>query len=317
MTFPLHCRDSGVFNIHNRCDRQLTRNATMNTPTTPNIVHPLASAAQAATLEAVMAQVPATDGEADRALARSLATYGQLAPILRRGGQVVDGRRRMTALTALGREPWVVDLPVSATETTNAELLGRSFVELNGTRRELTVGVRAAIAHTLATLRKGANQHNESAGVSRAEAARAMGLSTDTLDRYRRIKDVDDVHARVLAGTLSLSQAVRTVECRALASRARDAVAPSGDIAACIDQLAVQGVAHSVLLVDAPWDYNAKAPGTHCSEPGRHYPTLSVAELKALRVDRMAAKDAVLWMWTPNCLLAEALDVLKAWGSST
>lgn len=274
----------------------------------------LATLAQTDTLAAVLAHVPSMDVDANKMLARSLTTHGQLSPILRRGGQIVDGRRRMNALTALGREAWIIDLPMSEEATSDAEVLGSSFFELNGCRRELTLGIRAAIADTLATLRKGANQHGGGSGVSRAEAARTMGLSADTLDRYRKIKFVDDVHAKVLAGTMSLPQAVRTVEGRAVAAKARAAVLPEGDLATCIDQLMVEGVAYSVVLADPPWNYDVKGPGTYSAAPGRHYPTMNLADIKALPVDRISAKDSVLWLWTPNCLLTNALEVMEAWG---
>ena len=222
----------------------------------------------------------------------------------------------MGALTALGQTPWIIDLPSELPgEATQAPLLGRTFFELNACRRELNLGVRAAIADTLATLKKGANQHTEFQGLSREDAARAVGVSADTLDRYRRIKTDDDVHAKVLAGQMSLPQAVRTVESRAIAAKVKNAVSNEGDAQLAIDQLSAQGVAFNLIYGDPPWDYDMKGTcSTHPAAPGRHYPTMPLADIKALPVGRLAAKDAVLWLWTPNCYLARALEVVEAWG---
>jgi N6-adenosine-specific RNA methylase IME4 len=284
----------------------------MNMQTTRPSV--LATEAQTTALDAVLAHLPMADVEAETALRLSLAKYGQLAPVIRRAGQIVDGRRRVAALSALGRDPWVIDLPVDGNDQADAALLGRSFAELNGCRRELSIGVRAAIADTLATLRRGSNQHGDTKGASRSQAARTMGLSADTLDRDRRIKGVDDVQQKVLAGTMSLPQAVRTVEARKVAEKARGAVAPNGDLATCIDQLSAQGVSYTVVLADPAWNYDKPEPGTSNAEPALHYPTMPLEAIKALPVRAIAAKDSVLWMWTPNCLLTDALEVMKAWG---
>jgi N6-adenosine-specific RNA methylase IME4 len=41
---------------------------------------------------------------------------------------------------------------------------------------------------------------------------------------------------------------------------------------------------------------------------------MSVNEIKALPVGGLAAPDAILWLWTTNAHLADAFDVLRAWG---
>lgn len=55
----------------------------------------LATPDQVAALDAVLAHVQEADAPSDQNLAASLRQNGQLVPILRRGGQLVDGRRRM------------------------------------------------------------------------------------------------------------------------------------------------------------------------------------------------------------------------------
>jgi len=65
-------------------------NTTTKTPTAR------ADAAQVAALDAVLSHVPRPTGEADETLTTSLRLHGQLAPILRRGGQIVDGHRSPT-----------------------------------------------------------------------------------------------------------------------------------------------------------------------------------------------------------------------------
>ncbi len=274
----------------------------------------LATSDQVDALNGVLAQVPATDAATDKGLLTSLKHHGQLAPILRRGGEIVDGRRRLAALTQLGIEPWIVDLAVDADAGTCVDLLGRSFFELNACRRELSLAVRAAIADALATLKRGDNQHS-GMGMSREEAAETAGVSADTLDRFRRIKGDRETHAKVMAGKLSLPQAVRTLEARAVAAKAKHASLSGVSVESDLDQLAAQLTAFNLIYADPPWDYDVgNRPPTHVADPSRYYPTMRLDTIKALPIARIAAKDAVLWLWAPNSYLARAIEVMNSWG---
>jgi N6-adenosine-specific RNA methylase IME4 len=45
-----------------------------------------------------------------------------------------------------------------------------------------------------------------------------------------------------------------------------------------------------------------------------HYPTSSLAEIKALDVKSIVAADCVLFLWATVPMLPQALEVMKAWG---
>lgn len=65
------------------------------------------------------------------------------------------------------------------------------------------------------------------------------------------------------------------------------------------------------ILADPPWSYKDLG---HSRRIDRQYPVLSIAELCALPVADLAAKDSVLFLWTPAPLLFEAEPVMRAWG---
>lgn len=46
----------------------------------------------------------------------------------------------------------------------------------------------------------------------------------------------------------------------------------------------------------------------------RHYATMALADIKALPVSTVAARDSVLFLWCIDCMLPEALRVGDAWG---
>lgn len=60
-----------------------------------------------------------------------------------------------------------------------------------------------------------------------------------------------------------------------------------------------------VLVMDPPWPYRSgKSP----------YPTMSLDEIRALPISRLASKDALLWVWTTNGMMRHAFPLLDAWG---
>lgn len=68
---------------------------------------------------------------------------------------------------------------------------------------------------------------------------------------------------------------------------------------------------YPTIIIDPPWQYsNAGAHGA----AEFHYPTMTIAELRALPVGQLAAPDAVLLLWATWPLLPEALTLLPAWG---
>jgi N6-adenosine-specific RNA methylase IME4 len=69
------------------------------------------------------------------------------------------------------------------------------------------------------------------------------------------------------------------------------------------------------ILADPPWRFNNNT-GKAAPEHKRlsRYSTLTLNEIMALPVGRLAAEKAHLYLWVPNALLSEGLSVMKAWG---
>jgi N6-adenosine-specific RNA methylase IME4 len=67
---------------------------------------------------------------------------------------------------------------------------------------------------------------------------------------------------------------------------------------------------YSVILADPPWSYGFSASTSRAIE--NQYPTMAVADIKALQVP--AAENAVLYLWATAPKLIEALEVMQAWG---
>lgn len=69
------------------------------------------------------------------------------------------------------------------------------------------------------------------------------------------------------------------------------------------------------ILADPPWQFQNKT-GKIAPEHRRlnRYETMSLDEIKALPVKDIADTPAHLYMWAPNALLPEGIEVLRAWG---
>ncbi len=69
------------------------------------------------------------------------------------------------------------------------------------------------------------------------------------------------------------------------------------------------------ILADPPWQFINRT-GKVAPEHRRlsRYETMNVKDIKALQVQRIAAEVCHLYLWVPNALLPEGLDVLQAWG---
>jgi N6-adenosine-specific RNA methylase IME4 len=71
----------------------------------------------------------------------------------------------------------------------------------------------------------------------------------------------------------------------------------------------------STILADPPWQFQNRT-GKVAPEHRRlsRYDTMTLDEIKALPVATVAAASAHLYLWVPNALLPEGLEVMRAWG---
>jgi N6-adenosine-specific RNA methylase IME4 len=72
---------------------------------------------------------------------------------------------------------------------------------------------------------------------------------------------------------------------------------------------------YSTILADPPWQFQNRT-GKVAPEHRRllRYPTMDLEEIKQLPVGRIAAAQSHLYLWVPNALLKEGLEVMRSWG---
>jgi len=73
----------------------------------------------------------------------------------------------------------------------------------------------------------------------------------------------------------------------------------------------------STVLADPPWQFENRT-GKVAPEHRRlsRYGTMNLKDIKELPVSQVCASTAHLYLWVPNALLLEGIQVLQAWGFS-
>lgn len=71
----------------------------------------------------------------------------------------------------------------------------------------------------------------------------------------------------------------------------------------------------ATVLADPPWQFQNRT-GKMAPEHKRlsRYPTMTLQEIKDLPVEAIIKNTAHLYLWVPNALLAEGLQVMEHWG---
>lgn len=241
-----------------------------------------------------------------KSLRASIKAQGQLVPIIEgQDGSIIDGRLRLRACHELKVKPKIVRFNGDAVSAWHAG---------NVVRRHLTLGERTLIALEMSKLRK-RGDNGTTQGISQSDAARACGVSVDSIGRAKKIlAKAPEMLPRIAAGKslTGLDLEIRQV---AHAKKARKFARANGSAQTSLCAMAKAGVKHAVVYADPPWDYGrGHLSVTGAVEPRAIYPTMQLEKIKSLPVKECVDTHAVCWLWVPTSLLDEGIEVLHAWG---
>jgi N6-adenosine-specific RNA methylase IME4 len=140
------------------------------------------------------------------------------------------------------------------------------------------------------------------------------GVSRSQSSRWQKVADLpEEIFTDYLAVCRRKGEEPTTAGCLRL-GRASTQERRHEELASRSIELAAIRGEYPVLLADPPWRYE------HCESPEdaieNYYPTMALEEICAL-ADKgkvPAARDAILFLWTPAPKVVEAAQVLAAWG---
>ena len=258
-----------------------------------------------------------------------IRAHGQRVSIVVCEGRILDGRNRYKACRELGIEPRI--------EAYDGEPW--AFVwSLNGTRRDLVDEQRYLIwkfCHEQGEAWQAEQQRiADEANRKRSEAAKEQPRTDTGFDKKQ-----------VVQQSVGAPDKNKTQQSKAVTSKTNSGAVARGDklakerpdLAAQVrlgeirpaeahrlmkkDEVAQKAAAlpegrFTVLYADPPWSYNDGRTGDRMTATGAldHYPTMPLADLKALDVPSLAADNAVLFLWATSPLLEDAFDLCNAWG---
>ena len=287
-------------------------------------------------------EFPMLDTKRHTELVDDIRQNGQRETIKLYQGAVLDGRNRLKACQELGITPKTATLPDDTDPW--------SYVwSLNGTRRDLVADQRAQIwvhvnaqsvewqaeqqaikdtanrkrseaakeqprnedgtmgqkeplvAQTVQPTDKEIFEHSINRAISRAAMSQASSTNAGAIQRAITREKKDPIIAeKVRKGEMKPAEADRQIKKQEVYAKA--AALPAGQ--------------YRVIYADPPWHYGDGRTGDLMTATGAqdHYPTMKLAELKALDVPSIAAPDSVLFLWATSPLLPDALELAQAWG---
>jgi N6-adenosine-specific RNA methylase IME4 len=148
------------------------------------------------------------------------------------------------------------------------------------------------------------------------EALAAAGLSKDEAHRCERIANVPEIEfERVLATAKEQKRAVTADDVVATVTRKQrraERMETLAEVSRGNTPLAAIGQRFPLIYADPPWQYEHVKTESRAIE--NHYPTMTLDAIKALPVADVAHDDCVLFLWVTSPKLAEAVELVQAWG---
>ena len=248
-------------------------------------------------------------------LADSIEKIGLLHPIvITPDKQLVAGGRR---LEAYRRRGWktipvrIIDIDSVASGELAENVIRKDFVPSEAVavfqavraieveRAKARQGTRTDIVETF---------HDVEAGKARDKAARGVGFSGRTLEKAEAIVEAaehDPERFGKLLADMDRTGRVNGVHKRLVVAKKAEAIRaeppplPTGPF--------------RVIVADPPWpfEFRVEDPSRRGTTP---YPQMSLDQIKAMDVASITHDDCILWLWTTNCHMRFAFEVLDAWG---
>jgi N6-adenosine-specific RNA methylase IME4 len=266
--------------------------------------------------------IPQMSAEEFTNLRNDIDANGLIEPIWLYEGMVLDGRHRYTACMELGVTPKFrqfegvnpIDFVVS--ENLHRRHLSSSQLAVIAVdiEREQSVFAKAR-QKSLAGTRPNSQPDlvalipQGERGKSRDIAAKAMGTSPRYVSDAKKLqREAPELIEPIRNGEMTITQAKTIVRRQERVERINEVSTGNKPL----ETVTEAATLYPVIYADPAWEYEHVKTESRAIE--NHYPTMSLFEICDLPVSSIATQDAILFMWATNPKLAEAIQVIVAWG---
>jgi len=143
---------------------------------------------------------------------------------------------------------------------------------------------------------------------------RDLGIDGNKSSRWQKISEIPEDFFEDYIQTTKSRQAELTSSGALLLTREIERQRKIQDIEEQIEKSPrLPEQRYDVIVVDPAWEYRLK----HDQGDRRNailYPTMTTEEIKAIPIQQLATADSILWLWTTNSHLPDALEIVKGWG---
>jgi N6-adenosine-specific RNA methylase IME4 len=259
---------------------------------------------------------PLLEGQPYADLCADIAKHGVREPIWLYDGQILDGRNRWRAGQTMG-----VDCPTREYEGDDP----LAFVlSLNLKRRQLSASELAFVALEIEKYEAGEAKKRQAAkgavlalmpevemGNARDKAAAAVGVSPRYVQDAKKIEAAAPaLAAEVRAGKKTITQAAREVKEIARESRREE----NRELIAQASSPAHSAARFATIVIDPPWDWGDEGDADQLGRARPTYGTMTLEQLLALPVERLADVDCHLYLWITNRSLPKGFALMERWG---
>jgi N6-adenosine-specific RNA methylase IME4/ParB-like chromosome segregation protein Spo0J len=259
-------------------------------------------------------------------LARSIGEIGLLHPIVIQDGKLIVGQRRLEAHRTLGR-PTVPAIEINGFEDllpllkaerdenmcrkdfapSEAVALGRRIEPMERMEAKDRQATQARINQPQSDSEVGKLPTSEK-GRARDKVGQAVGMSRRTYEKAEAVVEAAEQNPAKFSElqeemdrTGSVDKAYRKLRQEQVRAERQSPPALTGTPERFI-----------VLLADPPWRYEHTESESRAIE--NQYPTMSLDEICELPIQDVCTEDVILFLWATSPKLAEAMQVLEAWG---
>jgi len=147
---------------------------------------------------------------------------------------------------------------------------------------------------------------------TRNEVAKAAGVSHDTIAKAKVIQEkaTKDQKEKLRSGEESVNKVYNELK-RAEKKEERRQRHEN------VSSVEFSEKKYRVIYCDPPWRYSDSGVITENDNYGRaerHYPTMSLCQLRELSIKEIADDNAILFMWSTSPMLESAFTLVESWG---